>query len=242
MTNSNDDDGRGLREAIEDLVRIVLSQEPLESTMQTVAITARSLFPPGVEASISLLRGDHFETVASTADEAVVIDERQYGRGDGPCMHAARSHQVVIIEDMATEQRWPEVAARAREVGVVTSLSIPLPVPEQVAGALNVYGHELGTFEDEQVEIGQAFAAHAAVAVYNAQMFDRTRRLAERLESAMEHRAVIEQAKGIIMAKRRVTADEAFDLLRVRSQRLNVKLRDLAGRVVDTGSDPDELT
>ncbi|MDW5328880.1 GAF and ANTAR domain-containing protein [Plantactinospora sp. KLBMP9567] len=117
--------------------------------------------------------------------------------------------------------RWPDWAARARTEGVSSSLSIGLPVQEKVVGALNIYGRKPDAFDDDAITLAQTFAGYAAVAPANAHLFDSTATLAQQLETAMRSRAVIEQAKGIIMAERRCTSDEAFAILAKVSQDSN---------------------
>jgi AmiR/NasT family two-component response regulator len=111
-------------------------------------------------------------------------------------------------------------------------MSVGLPVHETVTGALNMYSTRLDTFDDEAVVIGQTFAGYAAIALANAHLYDTTATLAQHMQSAMEHRAVIEQAKGIIMADRRCGPDEAFAILSRLSQDTNRKVRDVASALV----------
>jgi GAF domain-containing protein len=135
------------------------------------------------------------------------------------------------VDAYGADERYREFAAACRAAGVPESLSIGLPVRHRTAvGALNVYG---GPFTDEDVELAVALAGHAAVAVANAALYQSMADLAENLQVAMQSRAVIEQAKGIIMARRNGSPDQAFEWLRVRSQHANVKVRDIAQRIVD---------
>jgi transcriptional regulator with GAF, ATPase, and Fis domain len=131
------------------------------------------------------------------------------------------------------ETRWPDLAKRALDAGCRSSLSIGLPVRERVTGALNIYATEPDAFDEDAVTLAQTFAGYAAVAVANAYLYDTTATLAQHMQKAMESRAVIEQAKGIIMAERRCTADEAFQMLTKVSQDANRKLRDVAAALVD---------
>ncbi len=117
-------------------------------------------------------------------------------------------------------------------VGCHSSLSIGLPVQEQVAGALNVYAAKPHAFDDDAIGVAETFAGYAAVALSNAHLYDTTARLAQHLQRAMESRAVIEQAKGVIMAGRRCGPDEAFRILVKLSQDSNRKLRDVAAALV----------
>jgi GAF domain-containing protein len=172
------------------------------------------------------------KTVAFTGDLAVDLDERQYASGVGPCLDAAVTGQTILV-DTRTDTRYAEFSAAARRRGVTHSMSVGLPIPQRTIGALNIYG-TAGPFTEGELESAQAFAGHAAVAVANAALFASTADLAKNLQIAMASRAVIEQAKGILMAQRRCSADEAFDLLRAASQRRNVKLRVLCQSIVES--------
>jgi AmiR/NasT family two-component response regulator len=116
---------------------------------------------------------------------------------------------------------------------VNSSLSIGLPVYEAVNGALNLYATKPENFDEDAIILAETFAGYAAVALANAHLYDVTASLAQHMQAAMRNRAVIEQAKGIIMGERRCTADEAFRILSKLSQDTNRKLRDVAAALVD---------
>jgi transcriptional regulator with GAF, ATPase, and Fis domain len=141
---------------------------------------------------------------------------------------------VLRIDDMRTEQRWPDYTARVLGVGVRSSLSIPLPYQGSTIGALNMYSTRPSAFaSSEAEEAATAVSEGVAVAVLNADAHDRMAEHARNLRLAMESRAVIEQAKGVLMAQKRVGPEEAFEILRAASQRYNRKLRDLALGIVE---------
>jgi GAF domain-containing protein len=153
---------------------------------------------------------------------------------------AAQAAAVVSVPDTGSDDRWPDWGARAHAAGVHSSLSIGLPVQEAVVGALNIYGTKPDSFDDDAIALAQAFAGYAAVAMANAHLYDTTASLAHHMQAAMESRAVIEQAKGIVMAERRCTAEEAFGVLVKISQDTNRKLRDVATALVDRATRPPE--
>ena len=225
-------DPTGLSEAFAELGRIVLAEDPLDSILNRVAELAKRLIPGAAETSVTLIHGRDATTAAYTAEVALRLDEAQYAGDIGPCLEAARDGREVLVRDIADEARWPSYAEAAVDAGMRSSLSMPLPVQQQVIGALNIYGEGAGAFDDQSVEVARTFAGYAAIALANAQMFAATAALAEQMKQAMESRAVIEQAKGILMGQRRCTVDEAFDILRDISQRSNRKLRDVAEALV----------
>jgi GAF domain-containing protein len=184
------------------------------------------------------LRGETPTSVAYTSARARGLDEVQYQQERGPCLDASVTGGPMSLPDLATEERWPAWAARAREAGVGSSLSIGLPIQGAVVGTLNVYGRQPHAFDPAGIELAKAFGAYAAVALANAHLYETTATLAQQMQEAMESRAVIEQAKGIIMGDRRCTSEEAFGLLAKISQDTNRKLRDVAAALVEQASRP----
>ena len=219
-----------------ELSRVVLVDRTLSEVLTDVtAIAARGI--PGAEAtSITLLRADKAFTVAHFGDMALAADELQYKHGYGPCMDAGRGGVLLRVDDMRTEQRWPDyVAHLLATTPVLSSMSVPLPYQGSSIGALNNYSTKPGAFASpESLRAGTDVAEVIAVAVANAdahaQLFDQ----ATNMRVAMESRAVIEQAKGVLMAQRHVDADQAFEILREASQRYNRKLRDIAFGIVES--------
>jgi GAF domain-containing protein len=219
-------------EAFEELGRISLSEHTMESVLQRVAELASSVVPAAAEVSVSLVTEGDARTVACTGDLALQLDESQYEKGYGPCLHAAVGGQTMIIQDARTELRWPDYAKSAVEHGSLSSMSVPIPVQKQVVAALNIYGHDAHSFGAANVELGETFAGYAAVAIANMHLYEGMKQTADQLTSAMKSRAVIDQAKGILMGERRITAEEAFNLLVELSQNSNRKLRDVAQALV----------
>ena len=144
---------------------------------------------------------------------------------------------MIRIDDTHNDERWPQFAASARANDIRSSLSVPIAVsaPDTFAG-FNVYGNARGGFSDADEQLCQAFAAQASIVVANAQAYWAAFELSQNMAKAMESRAAIEQAKGVLISTYRIDADAAFDLLRQRSQTTNRKLRDVAMDVVTEAS------
>jgi GAF domain-containing protein len=225
-------------DAFAELGRIKLSETDIDGVLNKIAGLAKRTIPGTDEVSVTLVRGKGAYTAAYTGEIAVALDEAQYRKGYGPCLDASASGASLSLPEMATESRWPDWAARAREAGVNSSLSIGLPIHETVSGALNIYALKPDTFDDDAIILAQTFAGYAAVALANAHLYDVTATLAQHMQAAMESRAVIEQAKGIIMGERRCTADEAFRIMSKLSQDSNRKLRDVAAALVTRAQQP----
>jgi GAF domain-containing protein len=224
-------------EALERLGRLSLRELSMDGLLQTVADLTKTFMPGNPEASVLLLVKDQPTTVTSTGDLATDLDERQYERGHGPCLHAARTGEVTEIADTRADDRWPDYLPRAVEHGNLSSLSIPLAIdPDaQVSGALNIYARRPDAFDEASRSVATRFAPYAAVATGNLYAYQSARDMADNLQTALESRAVIDQAKGILMERHKLTADAAFQLLARASMTTNRKLRDIAEHLVRTG-------
>jgi GAF domain-containing protein len=222
-------------ELLRELSRVAFADRDLGAILGDITLIAARGIPGAESTSITLIRGDQPFTAAHFGEMALAADELQYERGYGPCLDAGRGGVVLRINDMRSDQRWPDYAARVLEVGVRSSLSVPLPYQNSSIGALNSYSSRPEAFAgEESMQAGLSVAESIAVAVANADAHAQLGEQAHHMRLAMESRAVIEQAKGVLMAQRRVTADEAFELLRDASQRYNRKLRDIAAGIVES--------
>jgi len=220
------------------LSRLQLADRELSDVLGEVTRLACEHVPGAESTSITLVRGDTPMTAAHHGEMALAADELQYERGHGPCLDAGRAGVQLRIDDTHTETRWPDYTARVVDVGVRSSLSTPLPYLGTVIGALNTYSTRPAAFaSEESAEAGREVAEAVAVAVANADAHAKLGEHARNMELAMQSRAVIEQAKGVLMAQRRVDPDGAFDLLRDASQRYNRKLRDIAAGIVASTHD-----
>ncbi|WP_138760254.1 GAF and ANTAR domain-containing protein [Modestobacter altitudinis] len=223
-------------EALERLGTITLREHSMESVLQTVVELAKTVLPGNPECSVSLLVNDKASTAVSTGQLATDLDESQYARGYGPCLHAAATSEVTEISDARTDPRWPDYARSAWERGSGSSLSVPLPIAEGIAGALNTYAREPHAFDEDARAAAKRFAPYAAVAVSNMHAYRSAREMADNLQVALESRAVIDQAKGILMERYKLTADQAFQALAAVSMRTNRKARAVAEELVMTGA------
>jgi GAF domain-containing protein len=184
-------------------------------------------------AGISFVEGRKITSPASSDGVPMTLDRIQSETGEGPCIDAIKEHEVFLTGDLRNERRWPHFSARAfGETGVTSILAIRLFVEQHTMGALNLYSTLPDAFDESDVALATVFAVHASVAMSAA------RREAD-LEQKADTRDVIGRAKGILMAQSGVTDDEAFTMLRGASQRMNVKLRDLAQRIAEQRPTPD---
>jgi GAF domain-containing protein len=225
-----DDD---LRESLAALSRLATGNLDLRDVLTRVAEYAVAAIPGADGAGLTLLEAGHGDTIVATAPFVAEVDAIQYTIEQGPCITAASEARTVRSGALGDDTQWPDFGPRVKQLGVHSVLSLPLLIPGGVVGAMNVYAHPLNSFDDHAVVIGELFAVPAAIAVQNAQVLAQTKRLAHQLQAALTSRAVIDQALGILMSRTGSTSEQAFDRLRDRSQTDNVKLREVAQRVVD---------
>jgi GAF domain-containing protein len=218
--------------AFAELARTKLSETSLDDVLSQVAAVVNRALPGATDVSVTLVRQDVPYTAAYTGALALGLDERQYEHHLGPCLQAAAEKTTISVPDTATDDRWAGWAARAAAAGAGSVLSVGLPLMDDVSGALNIYGRRPAAFDEDAVTLAQSFAGYAAVSLANAYAYHSASELARHMQAAMDSRAVIEQAKGIIMAERRCGPDEAFVVLSEVSQNTNRKVRDVAAALV----------
>ena len=229
---SDDSDPRPSTDAAPIDARIADDRD-LRASMRRVAVACSHLLPHSAAVSVTIIERGRPMTVSSTSDVALAIDLAQYEADDGPCLRAARQGRLVPVVDVEADDRWPTFRTAALACGVRSSMSLPLSLGADVQGGINVYGADPHAFDADDTPTTAAFTARASVAVANAWAYWSAREAARNLALALENRAVIEQAKGVLITRYGYGDDEAFAALRRSSQRENRKLRDVAADVVE---------
>lgn len=228
-------DTDGLPQLSDSLARMagfLLTEDTLDVVLERVVSLAKSTVPAVCAASVTLQEDGRRRTSNFTDDVALRLDSVQYGGDEGPCLHAIESNKVVSVVLSEQRHRWPAFVDSALESGIESVLSTPLSLSGGAIGALNLYSDHKSGFDDRQHDLAGQFAEQAAVVLANTLAYNSATRLNDELRQAVETREIIGQAKGIIMAQRKCTSDEAFDVLRRASQRTNRKLRDIATDLV----------
>ena len=227
----------------ERLQRLLLDSHDVDRFLAELARVAATVVQAPVAVGITVRYEHGLLTVGSSDPRAEMLDETQYRDGDGPCLQALQTGQIVEVADMLDENRWPNYAAQALQSGLRCSVSLPLNVNGDTFGAMNVYGfdtpHLFGPRPRRELEL---FAAQAAgtLRVAIRQVKDST--LLSQMEQSLRSRTVIDQALGIIMRDQRCTATTAFELLRRESQNNHRRLYDIAADLITTttGHAPEE--
>jgi transcriptional regulator with GAF, ATPase, and Fis domain len=222
-----------LATALARMARDLLTQRTEQQTLDRIIAYAVDLVDGCDSAGVLAIETGSLRTLAFTDEVAFTSDQIQLEVDEGPCLDSTlRDERVYRIADMATDTRWRRYAPRAHELGIGSAMGFLLYTRERNLGALNLYGRDRKAFGEHSEHIGWLLASHAAVAFASA-------RSDAQLQQAIASRQEIGEALGIVMERRKITEQEAFDLLRRESQDRNVKLRDLARRLTETGELPD---
>ncbi len=216
---------------------LVPTDQPLPLVLDQVARLAAEVLGGDTAVSVTVVGAEGGSTVGASSPVAAELDAVQYRTGDGPCLQAAATGQVLVVEDTERDRRWPRLTSAAAAAGRRGVISIPLP-SRIVTASLNLYLHSTVVPGGALRARAELFARHAAVPVGNAHLYARTVEQTGNLQAALRSRAVIDQAKGILMERYRLTERQAFDALVRVSNETNTKVRDIASRLVDTGEFP----
>ena len=222
----------GLDAGREALRRFLAGEDDLTAMHTEIALIATESIPGCDLASVSMVRAGKVVTPAFTSKTALLLDKVQYELGDGPCLEAIR-HRGLEHVSTTSDDRWPGFVSAASQHGIRATMSVPLGNDEAVVGALNLYSETMRVFDADARQVACSFADQLGVAVASATLYAESFELAHQLQQAMESRAVIEQAKGILMGAQRCSADAAFGILVRASQNQNRKLRAIATEIVE---------
>jgi len=229
----------GSSESSFELHHAMVQTDSLQETLELIATVSCRAVEGCETTGITLTVTGKPRTVAHCGDHALVLDDAQYSDGTGPCLVAARDDSFVYVERIADRlSAWPSFVRAAEEIGIRSSLSMPLIVDGVSVGAMNMYGSKEAAFSDEVQDFAAVFAREAALAAHNAAAYWEARSLVTNLQAALESRDLIGQAKGVLAAVLRITPDDAFELMRQSSQQQNMKLTKVADYVVQTGELP----
>lgn len=210
---------------------MMLGDWSLNQTLQRVVDLAKQVIPRVRDVSVTVLRGQHSRTVVFTGRSGLLLDERQYQSGFGPCMDAAATGKTVTISTKGNNpyMEFSRIALKARITHVV---STPLELPDRVLGAMNLYVVRDQPLHDDLVTLAEMFAGYATAGIANAVLHQNVVDLSRQLQAALASRSVMEQAKGILMAQHRCSSDAAFTKLVQAAQQQHLKVRDAAAAIV----------
>jgi GAF domain-containing protein len=212
---------------------LLLGEDTVETALSVLSALAHETVPGSTGAGVTVIdqRGRRVSW-GSTDDEVLSADGLQYDLDEGPCLEAATTRQVVRVDDLTSDPRWPRWAGAAAEAGLRATLSAPLVAGERSLGAIKVYSDRVGAFDDRAQHRLSLFAGQAALLVANVQTAERAKRLSESLREAFRSRDVVSLAKGVLMGRDGLSEEVAFRVLLSRAREHGETVRDAAQSVV----------
>lgn len=233
---------RDLADRVAEVARLLEDDEVPDTALRRLTTLGAELVPGGTAAAVTVATGTGALTFAASDERLDELHRLQFDDGgSGPVTETLRHNEPRRVDDMSAEERWPGFCRAAARSGFASCLALPLRTDRRPAGAVTLYGQEPGAFRGAAHDVALLFAAQGGTAVRNASVYRACRRLADKLHSGLESRAVIEQAKGIVLAELDVTPDQAFRLLSRFSQNTNQRVRKVAADVVQGRTAPADL-
>jgi hypothetical protein len=222
----------GLAEDFASVARELSSQEDAEAVLARICHLAVQRVAGCRHAAVLLLeRRGRMSTHGSTDEVPELVDSVQCDTGEGPCLEVIQGADLAVSPDLTVELRWPTFAQKAVELtGIRSIVSFRLFDGTRTLGGLNFYSPAPNAFAMNAgiTRWGKVYAAHASLALSGA-------RKQQDLKAALESRESISIAMGLIMARENISRQQAFDVLRRASQRMNVRLRDVADSIAGGG-------
>jgi GAF domain-containing protein len=216
-----------------ELARLHEGDDDRDRVLQRIVRHAVSLVPGCTAACLTVSHGGDGLDVEVTGEDVARCHAVQFGPGgSGPAQEVLRFGEPRRADDLAAEERWPEFAATAQACGFASCLALPIGFDSAASTALNLYSDRPHTFGGTTFDVALLFAAQGGVALANADRYGQARQLVEHLHRSLSTRSVIERAKGLLMGRHQLSGEEAFDLLRRRSQAEGRKLRDVAAALL----------
>jgi GAF domain-containing protein len=213
----------------------LLADPAFDRTLRTVAQLAVQTVAGCDYAGVTVRHGRNLETPAASDPIVYRLDQAQYDLQGGPCHDAVFNDDTYLVTNLADDPRWPEWSRQASGMGIASVLSIRLATPGTVIGGLNLYSRKPFAYSDQQVETAHIYARHASTALVLTNEIDG-------LNTALHTRHMIGVAQGLLMQRYGLTDDQAFQFLARVSQDSNVKLREVAERVVAEANTKGPLT
>jgi GAF domain-containing protein len=184
----------------------------------------------------------HLQVVASTSNKAEDLELFELQSDEGPCLDCFNSGRAVAnIDSSIAIERWPRFSAAFMAAGYQSAHAVPLRLRSQVIGAMNLFCVDAVTLDDRDLSLAQALADVATIGLLQERAVHQSDLIAEQLQTALNSRVLIEQAKGVLLALTSISVDDAFGLMRAHSRRNRIPLRQVAAGVIASTITPEEL-
>ena len=212
---------------VDDYDAVELAQQLIDNSMVLLPIAAAGILIGDIHGELHVL--------ASSSEETRLLELLQIEADLGPCLLSYRTGTQVVVEDLRVDdpQRWPGFAARAAEYNYRSVVALPLRLRDERVGALNLFSNDIGSLAQGDIDVGQALADVATIGILHQRILTQSDVINQQLQSALNTRIIIEQAKGVIAERGSVDMEQAFTMLRVHARTTRQRLSDVAHAVVE---------
>ncbi|HEX4981003.1 MAG TPA: GAF and ANTAR domain-containing protein [Ilumatobacteraceae bacterium] len=231
------DESVDLENSFSEVAIALFAEGTVRGTLQRIVDLAEQAVDGCEAAGILLIDNGRVTTATASSELVIAVDQMQIDTGEGPCLDAATRGSTFYAADLIDDPRWPNFGPLAVSAGIRSVLAYCISASRP--SALNLYARFPAAFGATDRAQGQLFATLARLAIDSAEDRASDERRTGNLIQALRTREMVGQAQGILMERERITADQAFDVLRRASQYMNIKLREVAEALVETGESPD---
>jgi GAF domain-containing protein len=223
-----------LLETFAKLADTLVADYDVVDLLQTLVDTCQSLLATDAAGILLSDGGGELEVMVSTDETSRLVETMQLDAGAGPSIESFRTGRVVSVPDIAqTPPEWLRFRESALELGFASVHAIPLRLRETTIGTLSLLKDVTGELDSDVAVAAQALADVATIGILHERSLRESALLAEQLQTALNRRVVIEQAKGVVAHTQSVPMDEAFTLIRNYARSHQLPVSDVAARLVD---------
>jgi transcriptional regulator with GAF, ATPase, and Fis domain len=191
------------------------------------------LLPAGAAGIMLSDQRGNLQVLASSTEQTRLLELFQLQNNEGPCLDCVRTHEPVFAGDLSEElARWPRFAPQALRDGFASVHAVPLRLRRDTIGALNLFGHATGLLGEQDLKVARALADIATIGILQERAIRRGEVLTEQLQTALNSRVAIEQAKGALAQAGDLDMDQAFTVLRSYARTNNIRLSEVAHQIV----------
>lgn len=233
---------RRLAETFVELADTLVDDFDVIDFLQVLAARCVELLDVAAAGIMLAGQGDSLMTVAASDERARLLELFEIQTDEGPCRDCYQLGAAVANVDLGgARQRWPQFAPQAITAGFRSANALPLRLRSQVIGSLNLFHADIGGLDSEELRTAQALADAATIGILQQRTIHRGEVVTGQLQTALTSRIIIEQAKGVLAERLRISTDDAFAVLRAAARSRNRLLSELAREVASGSADAAQL-
>ncbi|MBA0127468.1 GAF and ANTAR domain-containing protein [Haloechinothrix sp. YIM 98757] len=225
---------RAVRNTFVELADTFVVDFDIMEFLNTLALRTTELLDITACGVVLVNHNDTLNAVAASTEQTRLLELLESQNEEGPCLDCYRGGAPVQCADLGeADALWPTFAPAARDAGFSAVEALPMRLREDVIGAVNLFNTSVGGMDSDTLELGQALASTATIGILHERATHRRDVLVEQLQTALDSRVLIEQAKGVYAERNGVSVEVAFAALRSHARSTNSKLIAVANQVID---------